>query len=212
MERYQGPVFQSDEQNSAGKPAPTKAAQTDADKPVYHSVDPMSQFVTPPSTAPRGGKAAIDYSSVRRNMRRLDTDVVLLATEADADVPYADAQPAQTTESVPADVQAEPVAKPSAPDEKTSAVDETPTVVDEPTVAADILTAAADAEESDQIPATLTELAEQGKIQSRKAPRQQKAQRPQQFFGGGTRPNRLSIHQAFTQYKSSQSGHQKGHH
>ncbi|WP_127850145.1 hypothetical protein [Lacticaseibacillus hulanensis] len=229
MERYDGPVFRTDDNKSA-VPAPKSSAprpKTSESEPTYHSVDPMSQFVTPPSYAPRRVKPAIDYRKLRARMARDDAAVYLLATDADADVPFADSASTQSVEQAAA--RPEATESLTAPATKSDAATKrggrqkqvdgsaaTPEIVDAPVVADDILAEAADAEETEHIPATLTELAERGRIQSRqgastkKKPVGQK-RNVQRLLRGGTRPNRLNIHQAYAQFKSSQTG-QKGHH
>lgn len=82
MAHYDGPAFNRD-----GNTLDAKEAQPQkvADKPVtYHSVDPMAQFVTPPSVASRTAKTrTIDYRSLTATMRRADDDVIVLASAAE---------------------------------------------------------------------------------------------------------------------------------
>lgn len=229
MAHYDGPVFQSDDKPATKAPQHTnkqagKANSADV-QPTYHSVDPMSQFVTPPSTITRQAKPVVDYAAVRRNLRRTDAEVVLMATDADQAVPFADEvaanQPVEVQTSAAAAETAAATAAGQVDDETYSAlhkkVTSDPETVAEPTTDADILSLAADAAESEHIPATLTELAEQGRIQFRQVQNRAHTQKKRQetgrpIFTGGTRPNRYNIHQAFAEYKSSQTGKQKRHH
>jgi hypothetical protein len=106
MAYYDGPAFARDGQ----KPEPTTAQK--AQEPItYHSVDPMSQFVTPPSVASRMSKApVIDYADITAKMRRADDAVILLAPAAEDDVSpvateAASESPAVETTPTPASAQ-----------------------------------------------------------------------------------------------------------
>ncbi len=230
MAHYDGPVFRTDEQDKQpsestmkqGYQLPPQKHSVDKhdDQPTYHSVDPMSQFVTPRSTAPRRKQKTVNFDLIQTKMRRVDAAVVLLATDADDAVPFTDAAvtvtPAAPSEVAPVtpasevpSVDDETPVPAAAPVEEVAQAPVTPVVVDDPIVAPDILTQAAKDAETDHIPATLTELAEQGQRQREQARKRQKpAERKQAQRNavtrqsGGLRPNRLNIHQAFSQYKS----------
>lgn len=120
MDHYDGPAFRRDaerktpekettgyelppQQHSVKKTkAPAKAA-TPKKEPVYHSVDPLAQFVTPPSTVNRKPRPKIDYAPIIASFTRSDEDVVLISHDEAGAVVDLTEQPA--AQSAPADSQ-----------------------------------------------------------------------------------------------------------
>lgn len=120
MAHYDGPAFARDGQK------PDSTAPKAQEPITYHSVDPMSQFVTPPSVASRTSKApVIDYADITAKMQREDEAVILMASSAD-DAGQGDEQAATaavkpaiepaTTSTAAASADAAPVHVQSAPE------------------------------------------------------------------------------------------------
>lgn len=223
MEHYDGPVYRTDGEQVTPPSQPSKRVNDD-NQPTYHSVDPMAQFVTPRSTVSKQSRVVIDYSAIRRQFRRIDAQVYLLADDVDGNQVTMENAAAQTATLQPAQAQVEVPASDSLPNADQAAespVTEKPASitppqkleqVDAPVVPVDILTTAADAEENAHIPATLTELAAQGRMQARqkdtkKINQRRQAQKVARAANAGVRPNRFNIHGAYARFKSEQAGH-----
>jgi hypothetical protein len=88
MAHYDGPAFNREGQK------PDSPAQKAQEPITYHSVDPMSQFVTPPSVASRTSKApVINYADITAKMQRPDDAVILIAGADDVAVDEDSAEP-----------------------------------------------------------------------------------------------------------------------
>ncbi|WP_155286553.1 hypothetical protein [Lacticaseibacillus zhaodongensis] len=152
MDHYDGPAFRRDgepekeqsqtaayqlpPQKHAEKAGATHTKAVPATKePVYHSVDPMAQFVTPPSTVNRRVKPKVDYAAIIADFARDDEDVVLFTTAADGDVVDLDQLQSATAAPVPAPTKnaAQPVAPAT---EVNTTADEAPAPSTTPTAAA----------------------------------------------------------------------------
>ncbi|MCI1283505.1 MAG: hypothetical protein LKG24_02765 [Lacticaseibacillus songhuajiangensis] len=93
MAHYDGPAFNREGQK------PDSPAQKTQEPITYHSVDPMSQFVTPPSVASRTSKApVINYADITAKMQRPDDAVILIAGADDSAVDKDSAEPVAVTQ------------------------------------------------------------------------------------------------------------------